>query len=113
MTRALLFLGLLITGSPVVAALQAGNFTLANQTSQPLSNLVIRDFGGGPWRPLAGSLAPAARQPITFSDDDCAFDIRADLPGGQQVTWQGVNLCDVRVVTLSRRADGTIWVDYD
>lgn len=113
MTRALLCLGLLLSSGPAVAALQAGNFTLGNQSGQPLANVAIRDFGGGPWRPLTSSLGPADRQPIAFTDDDCAFDIRADLPGGEHVVWQGVNLCDVRVVVLSRRPDGTIWVDYD
>ena len=27
--------------------------------------------------------------------------------------WTDVNLCDVKVVTLNRRSDGTLWVDYD
>ena len=30
-----------------------------------------------------------------------------------EFTWSSVNLCDVRSVTLNRRPDGTLWVDYD
>ena len=42
----------------------------------------------------------------------CAFDIRAKVDGAE-FTWPSVNLCDVRSVTLNRRPDGTLWVDYD
>lgn len=114
MTRVLLlWLALTTAGAASAALLQAGAFTLGNQTGQPLGSIAIREFGAGSWRELTGSLAPGVRQPIAFSNDDCAFDIRGTLPGGQVVTWSGVNLCDVRAVTLNRRADGTIWVDYD
>jgi hypothetical protein len=42
----------------------------------------------------------------------CAFDLRAST-GGAPATWSSVNLCDVKTVTLNRRSDGTLWVDYD
>ncbi len=112
MGRAILFMALVVAATPVGAAEQGRSFILANQTGQPLASLMIRDFGQGPWRPLLPGLGAGANQPASVTDDDCAFDIRGSLPGGDQVTWNGVNLCEVRVVTLNRRPDGTVWVDY-
>ena len=51
--------------------------------------------------------------PINFSDPDCAFDIRADMPGVGSVTWADVNLCAAKSVTLNRDASAGAWVDYD
>ena len=39
---------------------------------------------------------------MKFTDPDCAFDIRANVAGAGPVTWAGVNLCDVKSVTLKR-----------
>jgi hypothetical protein len=50
---------------------------------------------------------------MTFSDPDCAFDIRATVAGGGPITWAGVNLCAVKSVTLNRDAAAGAWVDYD
>ena len=50
---------------------------------------------------------------MTFSDPDCAFDIRATVSGAGPVTWAGVNLCDVKSVILNRDASIGAWVDYD
>ena len=111
MKRLLLFGAMLALSSAAFAQIRA--FSLSNGTDQPFAEVVIRDFDGGPWRPLLGSLPNGSSQKVQFTDDDCAFDIRATLTGGQQVTWSGVNLCEARVVTLNRRPDGTVWVDYD
>ena len=48
-----------------------------------------------------------------FENPDCAFDLRATVAGAGQVVWSGVNLCDVKSVTLNRDAAGRDWVDYD
>ena len=37
---------------------------------------------------------------------------RANVAGGP-VTWAGVNLCDVKSVTLRRDSSAGAWVDYD
>ena len=50
---------------------------------------------------------------VTFANPDCAFDIKANLTGGQSATFAGVNLCDVTTVTLNRSSNGNVWVDYD
>jgi hypothetical protein len=50
---------------------------------------------------------------MSFSDPDCAFDIRATVSGTGQVTWAGVNLCAVKSVTLNRDGSAGAWVDYD
>ena len=54
-----------------------------------------------------------ARSAMRFSDPDCAFDIRANVAGEGPVTWAGVNLCDVKSVTLNRDGSAGAWVDYD
>jgi hypothetical protein len=50
---------------------------------------------------------------MKFTDPDCAFDIRATVPGAGPVTWTDVNLCDVKSVTLKRDQSAGAWVDYD
>jgi hypothetical protein len=39
--------------------------------------------------------------------------LRATLANGTTVTWNGVNLCDVKLLTLRRNDAGLAWVDYD
>lgn len=104
---------LFLAATPAVAVVGASNFILANGTGLDITSLSIRHFGRGDWRTLP--LAPAAgkRTPVDFRDPECAFDIRATLAGGISVVWTGVNLCEVKVVTLNRNAQGVIWVDYE
>ena len=109
--KRLAFLILLASASPALAG--ASNFTLVNGTSGALSDLSIRRAGTSDWKPLGAAPAAAARGPVQFSDPDCAFDIRATVPGAGPVTWAGVNLCDVKSVTLQRDASAGAWVDYD
>ncbi|HXG81154.1 MAG TPA: hypothetical protein VNJ05_05080 [Sphingomicrobium sp.] len=97
--------------APSLAA--AGNFTLVNRTGANISSLEIRRVGTSAWQPLTGAPASGARIAVAFANPDCAFDIRANLAGGEQATFTGVNLCDVTVVTLNRGAGGNLWVDYD
>jgi hypothetical protein len=100
----------------LIAALSSpGPFVLVNGSSGRLSEIAIRQsVGSAPWRPLGpSSLSPGARSAIPAQSGDlCAFDIRAKV-GTETATWLSVNLCDVKSVTLNRRADGTLWVDYD
>ena len=109
--KRLAFLILLASASPALAG--ASNFTLVNGTSGALSDLSIRRTGTSDWKPLGAAPAAGARGPVQFSDPDCAFDIRATVPGAGPVTWAGVNLCDVKSVTLQRDASAGAWVDYD
>ena len=91
--------------APAIAG--ASNFNLVNGTSNGLSQVTIRRAGTSDWKPLG---APG---PVTFSDPDCAFDIRATVAGSGPVTWAGINLCGVKSVTLKRDETAGVWVDYD
>ena len=104
---------LMMTGSPALAGAGASNFTLVNGTSGALGEVAIRRAGSSDWKPLGASPAAGARGPVQFKDPDCAFDIRANVAGGGAVTWAGINLCDVKSVTLRKDDGAGAWVDYD
>lgn len=92
-----------------------GPYVLVNATGAPIEQLAIRPADeGASWRPLGpGSMPRNARMSMPSPGGDlCAFDLRGSI-GGTVLTWSSVNLCDVKVVTLNRRPDGTLWVDYD
>ena len=108
--NAIIIAGLLAWSGP--AAADAGSFTLVNGTGAAITSLTIRRVGSNEWRPLSYAASPGGRALVQFSDPDCAFDFRASVAGAQ-VTWGGVNLCEVKAVTLNRNAAGAVWVDYD
>jgi hypothetical protein len=108
-------LGLLILlacAAPAIAG-GASDFTLVNGTNDALADLSIRRAGTADWKPLGSAPAAGARGAVQFKDPDCAFDIRATVAGSGPITWAGVNLCDVKSVTLQRDAAAGAWVDYD
>jgi hypothetical protein len=107
----LVLAALLAPASPAQSG--ASDFTLINGTEVALSELSIRRSGTEDWKPLGRAPAAGARAPISFSNPDCAFDIRATIPGADPITWAGVNLCDVKSVTLKRDDSAGAWVDYD
>ena len=107
----LLAVAMLANPAPVMAA--AGNFTLVNRTGAAISSLQIRRVGTTAWQSLGGNPANGSRMAVAFANPDCAFDIKANLAGGQSATFTGVNLCDVTTVTLNRGPSGDVWVDYD
>jgi len=109
--KRLAFFLLTVSASPALAG--ASNFTLVNGTSGALAELSIRRAGTSDWKPLGAAPAAGARGAVQFNDPDCAFDIRATVPGAGPVTWAGVNLCDVKSVTLQRDGAAGAWVDYD
>jgi len=110
MKRLAILASLLVTASPAFAGASA--FTLVNGTNGALADLSIRRAGTNEWKPLGSAPAAGARGSVQFSDPDCAFDIRANV-GGSPVTWTGVNLCDVKSVTLQRDPSAGAWVDHD
>ena len=97
--------------SPALAS--ASPFVLVNATGAPIADVSITRSGTRDWKPLGAAPASGARQPVNFSNPDCAFDIRANVAGAGPVTWAGVNLCDVKSVTLKRDSSAGAWVDYD
>ena len=98
--------------TPALAA-GASNFTLNNGTGLGISQVVIRRAGSSDWKPLPAAPGPGSGGAVQFSDPDCAFDIRANVAGAGPITWAGVNLCDVKSVTLKRDPSVGVWVDYD
>ena len=111
---ALALAGALIAGSPApLFAGGASNFTLVNGTGAGISEVSVRRAGTSDWKPLGAAPAAGARGPVQFNDPDCAFDIRATVAGAGPTTWAGVNLCDVKAVTLKRDPSTGAWVDYD
>ncbi len=104
---------LVLLGSASVAYAGASDFTLVNGTGAALGKLSIRRAESNDWKALGNAPAPGARTPVKFDNPDCAFDIRAEVPGAPPVTWAGINLCDVKSVTLKRDQSAGAWVDYD
>ena len=102
---------LLTPASPALAG--ASNFVLVNGTGGALADVSIRRAGTSEWKKLGTAPAAGARGPVQFSDPDCAFDIQAKVDGGGPVTWAGINLCDVKSVTLEKDENAGAWVDYD
>ena len=105
-----------LAAAPVPAIAQATNFTLVNNTDIDFSGMKVRRYGTDQWLPLVVAPVPVAKSgghgAVQFSNQDCAFDLQATLPDGRIVVWQGVNLCEAKVVTLNRNARGELWVDY-
>jgi hypothetical protein len=111
MKRALIFALALVSSAPVTA--QASGFVLVNGTGANVGEVQIRRVGTQEWRRLADAPAAGARGTVDFKDPDCAFDLKASIPGAGPVTWAGVNLCDVKSVVLKRDPQAGAWVDYD
>ncbi len=99
--------------APALALGQVDGFSLINKSGGALSGVALRRVGGSEWLPL--SVAPAAGASVraAFTNPDCAFDLRATVAGADEVTWRGLNLCDVKSVTLNRDRAGRSWVEYD
>ena len=113
MRKVALLLVLMSSGSAALAGPGASGFTLVNGTSGQFAEVSIRRAGTSDWKPLGTSPSAGARASVQFKDPDCAFDIRAKVAGKDQVTWAGVNLCDVKSVILNRDQSAGPWVDYD
>ena len=106
----------LIVAAALLATPAAGapaDIAIVNQSGTALRDLALRRVGDKAWRPLAVATAEGSTARFTFDESDCAYDVRATLPGVGQVVWGGVNLCDVKRVTLHRDSAGRHWVDYD
>lgn len=100
-----------VMAAPALA--DASSFTVTNATGAGIASLSIRRTGTSDWRSLPGAPAAGASSSVSFSDPDCAFDLRASMAGGGFAEWVGVNLCGTSRLTLRRRPSGETWVDYD
>jgi len=112
MTRLMILAALAAAATPALAD-GAADFLLVNGTGAPLAELSIRRAGTEEWKPLGQAPSAGAKTSLKFKDPDCAFDIRANVPGAGPVTWAGVNLCGAKSVTLNRDGSAGAWVDYD
>jgi len=83
-----LVLAALIAAAASPAFAGASNFNLVNGTAGALADLSIRRAGTNDWKPLGTAPSPGGQGSITFSDPDCAFDIRATVPGAGPVVEQ-------------------------
>ena len=110
-----LILGMAAMGLLIPAPAQPGatGFAIVNGLNSDISAMAIRRVGSDHWQPLSAAPAAGKAASTAFADPDCAFDLRATLAGGATVTWTGVNLCDVKLLTLRRNDAGIAWVDYD
>lgn len=101
----------LAMASPAMS--EVNGFSIVNNSGGSMSGIALRRVGSTEWIPLAVAPAAGASVQAPFTNPDCAFDLRATVAGVGQVTWGGVNLCDVKSVTLNRDPSGRSWVDYD
>jgi len=97
--------------TPLLAG--ASSFSVVNGSGADISAIAIRRVGSSKWQSLGVAATMGKAAAVSFSDPDCAFDLKATMAGGVTVTWSGVNLCDVKLLTLRRSDTGLAWVDYD
>ena len=107
---------LLIAPTPPASGHGAAGLNLVNNSGQAFSNLYIRRTGTQSWQPLPATppRPPKGSHAISaFADPDCAFDIKVTLEDGKEAIWPGLNLCEVKSLTLNRNESGVTWADYD
>jgi len=97
----------------IAAPAAARNFSIINGTGASLRDIAARPVGTADWVTLAPGLSPGARTTVTVDGDPCAYDLKAKLAADRNAEWSGVNFCETKSVTLNRRDDGVLWVDYD
>jgi hypothetical protein len=116
LTRLLIMTVLTVAPVSLVAARGASGVNLVNNTGQTIFNLYIRRTGTTSWQPLAATPpkpAKGLKASAKFNDPDCAFDLKVTLEDKSEPVWGGVNLCEVKSLTLNRNAAGVTWADYD
>lgn len=103
----------MVAAAPVPAFAGATDFILINGTDSAMGPISIRRFRTGAWQSPVVLPGLGGRTSVHFKDEDCAFDIRANLAAEDTAIWSGVNLCEVEAVILHRDDSGETWVDYD
>ena len=107
-----------LAGFLTATASHAGtqDFTLVNQTGETIYTLHISESANDSWEEdVLGedTLAPGKRMDVTFSGRTaCLWDMRVTDPDENEVTWTGINLCEVSVVVLRCKAD-ECWAEFD
>jgi hypothetical protein len=111
-TRALVALAALLATLSQSAAATPRRITVINGTGVSLAQVAARPVNDPAWTALTPGLSPGARTQVTIDPDLCAYEVRGSA-GDTVLSWRGVNLCETSSVTLNRRGDGVLWVDYD
>lgn len=89
-----------------------GSIAIVNGTGADITAMSVRRVGTQSWAKIPIAVASGKTASAPLNDPDCAFDLRVTLSNGEDVTFSGVNLCEVKLLTL-RRSGATAWVDYD
>ncbi|HVF83006.1 MAG TPA: hypothetical protein VM913_02385 [Sphingomicrobium sp.] len=111
-TRVLVAAATLLAVLSQPAAATPRRITIINGTGMPLAQVAARPVNDPGWTALTPGLSPGARTQVTVDPDLCAYEMQGSAAGAV-LAWRGVNLCETSSVTLNRRADGVLWVDYD
>lgn len=92
------------------------DFTLVNETGVDIYSLFISETSNDEWEEdVLGedTLPDGDRVEITFSGRSaCLWDMMITDDEGDDVTWQGINLCESSVVIL-RCDDEECWAEYE
>ena len=113
MIKRLMAAAVMAAGVAAPASAGVAGFGLVNQTGSAVSGLSLRRSGTSDWQAVGGGASDGARTSVSFSNPDCAFDLRATVAGHGETVWSRLNLCEVKSVTLHRDSSGMTWVDYD
>jgi hypothetical protein len=111
-TRVLAVAAVLLAALSQSAPATPRRITVINGTGVPLAQVAARPVNNSAWTALTPGLSPGARTQVTIDPDLCAYEVQGKA-GNSVLAWSGVNLCETSSVTLNRRADGVLWVDYD
>ncbi len=115
----------IVIGALLVAAIAspaaAGNqdFTILNNTGYPIDQVYVSASAKEDWEEdvLGRDTLPAGeRTKIRFSSDEdaCLWDLKVVYQDEETAEWQGINLCEVSVVSLSYdRKSGNTWAETE
>jgi hypothetical protein len=109
---------LLALGSaPASAGTQ--DFTILNNTGYPIERLYVSASAKEEWEEdvLGEDVLPEGeRTRIRFANDEeaCLWDLKVVYSDEESAEWQGINLCEVAVVSLSYdRKSGRTWAETE
>jgi hypothetical protein len=103
--------------APAIAGTQ--DFTILNNTGYPIEEVYVSASSKDEWEEdvLGRDTLPAdERTKIRFDRDEeaCLWDLKVVYEDGESSEWQGINLCEVAVVSLSYdRKSGKTWAETE
>ncbi len=106
-----------ILAAPASAATQ--DFTILNNTGYPIERVYVSASTKEDWEEdvLGKDILPEGdRTKIRFNSDEdaCLWDLKVVYADEESAEWQGINLCEVSVVSLSYdRKSGRTWAETE